>query len=711
MSTDRRTFLQRLLATAAGVGLSPGWLIRYGENYGGALAAMSRKRALLIGINTYPEPDSAFSLQGCLTDIELQRQLLLHRFGFAAADILTLADQEATVTRLNSTLHEISSQLHEEDSFLFHFSGLGLLQPDAAQGEGITPRSPALVLLQEAGLSCSNLPLRSLFQNLAALSTSQLTVLLDCGFNFVEPRVRGNLHLRSRPTVISQEASDQSNPSQSSQLPALPQGLLLAATSAQELAAEATWSGFVAGIFTYLLTQYLWEITPATKVLTAFNHVATQRELASLACQQPILQGEGLQSRQLASDLHTALEPGTRGWTGVIQEVKGNRASLWLGGVPPGVLCGLQNGTVLRAFPQDPGQRDVGKMVLRARNGLTAQATLVSEEKIPAVGTAVYERERALSLNMRLLVGMDDSLGRIEKVDITNALAALPWAEAVYPHDQRVDCLLGKLSTAGSSSGEGYGLFWPGREVIAGSWGPAGEAAKAAVQRLSPQLQHLLAAKLLRFTLNAGVTDLPVRATLYRSEPDQFQPRLPLLQIQSAVVSVPTATLEREQNGLVKLPAGEYVNLTLENQGTETVSAYVILQDGMGQLNVITPLSSGSSLGALQLSPGSRLEIPSTVGSNAQAYLYPDLLTCSPRGLTELLIVTSMTPFKQSLEQLHARKDSDHGNHRDLLYLERPLEWIQALLTELTQPSSDMSDLRYLQHQRVATLSLAYAVI
>ncbi|NJK62779.1 MAG: caspase family protein [Synechococcaceae cyanobacterium SM2_3_1] len=472
MSTDRRTFLQRLLATAAGVGLSPGWLIRYGENYGGALAAMSRKRALLIGINTYPEPNSAFSLQGCLTDIELQRQLLLHRFGFAATDILTLTDQEATVTRLNAALDEMVSQLDDEDPLLIHFSGLGLLQPDAAEGEGTSLRSPALVLLEEGGQACSHLPLGTLFQTLAALSTSQLTLILDCGFNFVEPRVRGNLHLRSCPTAISQVVSAQDNPSPTSQLPALPRGLLLTATSAEELAAEATWSGFVAGIVTYLLTQYLWETTPATKVLTAFNHVTTQRELASLACQQPILQGNDLQSRQLAPELHTALEPGTRGWTGVIQEVKGNRASLWLGGVPPGVLCGLQNGTVLRVFPQDPGQGDVGKMVLRARNGLTAQATLVSEEKIPAVGTGIYERERALSLNMRVLVGMDDSLGRIEKVDITNALAAMPWAEAVYPQDQRVDCLLGKLSTAGNASGEGYGLFWPGRELIAGSWGP-----------------------------------------------------------------------------------------------------------------------------------------------------------------------------------------------------------------------------------------------
>ncbi|NJK62778.1 MAG: hypothetical protein HC921_08925 [Synechococcaceae cyanobacterium SM2_3_1] len=212
-------------------------------------------------------------------------------------------------------------------------------------------------------------------------------------------------------------------------------------------------------------------------------------------------------------------------------------------------------------------------------------------------------------------------------------------------------------------------------------------------------------------TLNSGVTDLPVRATLYRSEPEQFQPRLPLLQVQSAVVTLPPSTLEREQNGLVKLPAGEYLNLTLENQGQETLSAYVILLDGMGQLNVFTPLSSSSSLLALQLSAGSRLEIPSTVANNAQAYLYPDLLTCSPRGLTELLIVISLTPFKQSLEQLHARKDSDHGNHRELLYLDRPLEWVQTLLSELTQPASDLSDLRYLQHQRVASLSLVYAVV
>jgi hypothetical protein len=671
---------------------------------------MSCKRALLIGINAYPEPDSAFSLQGCHTDIELQRQLLLHRFGFTSADILSLVDHEATVTRLNTALNEMLPQLHQEDMFLLHFSGLGLLQPDSAQGEDPAPLSPALVLFQEGDQSSGNLPLRSLFQNISGLSTSQLTVLLDCGFSFAEPRIRGNLHLRSRPVLPRENPSAQPYQSQTSKLPDLPQGLLLSATSSQKLAAEATWSGFVAGIFTYLLTQYLWEILPATRVLTTFNHVATQRELASLACQQPILQGKDLQSRQLISDWHGSPESGNRGWTGVIQEVKGNRVSVWLGGVPPGVLCGLQNGTVLRAFSQDSSQGDVGKMVMRGRNGLIAQALLVNEEKIPAVGTAVYERERALSLNMRLLVGMDDSLGRIEKVDITNALAAMPWAEAVYPHEQRVDCLLGKLSLSEGAAGEGYGLFWPGRELLAGSWGPSGEAAKAAVQRLSPRLQHLLASKLLRFTLNAGVTDLPVRATLYGSEPEQLQPRLPVLQIQSTVVSVPPSTLGQEQPGLVKLPAGQSLSLILENEGKQPLSIYVILLDGMGQLNIVTPLSLSPFPLPIQLNPGSHLEIPSTAGTNAQAYLYPDLLTCTPRGLTELLIVSSTTPFRQSLEDLHGRMDSDHGNHRDLLYLDRPLEWIQTLLTELTQPSADLSDLRYLQHQRVATLSLAYLV-
>lgn len=74
---SRRNFLQ-------GVGFSLASLYMWNHQattaYGKTLAeSNTRKLAFLVGINHYAHGDS---LHGCVTDVELQRQLLIHRFGF-----------------------------------------------------------------------------------------------------------------------------------------------------------------------------------------------------------------------------------------------------------------------------------------------------------------------------------------------------------------------------------------------------------------------------------------------------------------------------------------------------------------------------------------------------------------------------------------------------------------------------------------------------
>ncbi|NJP22544.1 MAG: caspase family protein [Hydrococcus sp. CRU_1_1] len=55
------------------------------ENYRRTLAqTTNRKLALLVGIDRYPQNRQ---LNGCVTDVELQRELLIARFGFKPQDI------------------------------------------------------------------------------------------------------------------------------------------------------------------------------------------------------------------------------------------------------------------------------------------------------------------------------------------------------------------------------------------------------------------------------------------------------------------------------------------------------------------------------------------------------------------------------------------------------------------------------------------------
>ncbi len=90
----RRHFLQFAGATLATLGLSQLNIQQQAERYGKVLAqGTPRKLALLVGINKYAADQQ---LQGCVNDLELQRHLLIHRFGFNPKDIHTLFDEKAT---------------------------------------------------------------------------------------------------------------------------------------------------------------------------------------------------------------------------------------------------------------------------------------------------------------------------------------------------------------------------------------------------------------------------------------------------------------------------------------------------------------------------------------------------------------------------------------------------------------------------------------
>ncbi|MDY7015142.1 MAG: caspase family protein, partial [Cyanobacteriota bacterium] len=86
-------------------------------------SANGRKLALLVGIDRYPYSKN---LSGCTTDVELQRELLVQRFGFAPSDVLVLTDQQATREEIETAFVEhLIEQAKANDAVVFHFSGYG----------------------------------------------------------------------------------------------------------------------------------------------------------------------------------------------------------------------------------------------------------------------------------------------------------------------------------------------------------------------------------------------------------------------------------------------------------------------------------------------------------------------------------------------------------------------------------------------------------
>src|SRR5262245_50618020 len=66
----------------------------------GPASSVLRRRALLVGCQDYPHLPASLRLRGPINDVNLVRQLLLKRFGFAEGEILVLADNAETPERL-----------------------------------------------------------------------------------------------------------------------------------------------------------------------------------------------------------------------------------------------------------------------------------------------------------------------------------------------------------------------------------------------------------------------------------------------------------------------------------------------------------------------------------------------------------------------------------------------------------------------------------
>lgn len=101
-----------------------------------AFAAVSRavaktarppdRRALLIGINSYPNPEDV--LEGCVNDVFLMSSVL-QESGFDAEDIRVVLDDRATAAGIMDRLHWLLDGVRGEDERLLFYSGHGAQIP------------------------------------------------------------------------------------------------------------------------------------------------------------------------------------------------------------------------------------------------------------------------------------------------------------------------------------------------------------------------------------------------------------------------------------------------------------------------------------------------------------------------------------------------------------------------------------------------------
>ncbi|MBE9078866.1 caspase family protein [Romeria aff. gracilis LEGE 07310] len=745
----------------AALGLSQwgGWPDRYQQ----ALAQPTRRKlALLVGINQYPDTvidmGRAAPLRGCVTDVRLQQELLIHRFGFQPADIVTLTDAQATRQAIcEAFVEHLCQQAQPGDVVIFHFSGYGSQVRLANQqklSRSLVPVDGRLPT--EAQPHLNDISEATLKQLLKLLNTQQVTTVLDAGFVDAEVSLVGSLRVRARPTMPTGEPAPALSLPPGVAVPDVPSrfpGILLRAAVPQATVIERQWDGFDAGAFTYVLSQYLWSAVPPVTVRWTVERASETLNRWGGGDQVPDISG----SRDRGPDLpiyQAEFVPASQA-DGVVTQVNGDgrEVKLWLGGLPAPVLkyYGPQSVMSLVTAATEGEPSVEVRLKLRSRSGLVGRAQLLEGASVtPSPGQRVYEAVRVLPRDIDLVVALDNQLERIERVDATSALAALSFVSSTSATELPADCLLGKLAppaestltasltpakpsaqssassrkstrTAQQSSPpaaegkQGYGLFSPTRSLIPGTLASQDEAIKSAVNRLTPKLQALLAIKMLRLTQNQSSSRLAVRVNLEMISPqEKLLLRRETTRSPQPLPKSRLASLMKGDETTVDIPVGSRVRYRLFNFGEVPLYYALITLDPQERLSAFCPPPSSrpienpdtglpDALSDAGIPPGESMLVPQ---------LNIDWGVEAPRGPVETYVICSTVPLQQSLKAL--LKTAASSSSQRISPLSNPLDVVQAILADIHQAAGDaasVTDAYALDVRTWATLSFTYQAV
>ena len=739
MRLDRRTFLQQAGlalftwgATETGISVltKTECLAASIQNYQKTLAQpTNRKLALLVGINRYPYHED---LAGSLMDVELQRELLIHRFGFNPQDIMILSDRQATRANIETAFTEhLTKQAQPDDVVVFHFSGYGsqIKMPLASDVETFDPTASAdafrvvnsFVPVDGLSSSKTNLFANSILQETLlvlaqSLSTSKCTFVLDTCFNTTFHSKHGSLKVRSIPTIAENASSQELNflaqlkdklalkgLKPSKRISSLP-GVVLSASSNNQVAVERQWDGLSAGLFTQALTQNLWHLTPSSKVQVALSRTAETVEQVMGRKQQPTLNNpdkSAIAYYLAISDLTNA--------AGIVSKVNKNNVEVKLLGLPANILtCYGVNSCLSLVFSQE---NNTPQLQIKSKEGLISKTQLLSSTTTePVLGQLVRESIRLLARDLSLNLALDDDLDRIERVDATSALASISAINSVVvSKEQNADCLLGKVASSPASESIipdadsekmslSYGLYTAGGNLI-GQTTRLEEAVKIAIDRLQPQFNNLLAAKWLELTNNEFSSRLKAHVTLTAGEEKQsvswqratfLAASQPISTTKKSILS--TANLNPDSNNNLPLIAkGTEIKLALSNIDDRQLYAVILATDSDSNISALyTPAKSPSAeqkphLENITIASGSESIIPS-MGN------YWKWKVSESVGINTLYVVMAIQPFKETLKAF-ASQQNFKLDQQQVLNVTNPMAVINALMQDLHNASSVKSEL------------------
>jgi len=701
----RRTFLQRFGFLVAAMGLSQAEWLSLGNHYHQALAQPSpRKFALLVGINEYSQNSP---LAGCVMDVELQRELLIHRFGFLDSHILTLTDAQASRESLENAFQEhLVKQAKPGDVVVFHFSGYGC----RIESEILLPRFNNALVTKSSKEEAEDYLLENTLQLLLrSLETERSTVIIDSSYYTPDVLFPSGWEIRAcKPTAqaIVADAERELQENLRYQLAAnnslgvnLPVTFITPTSDSKQAARELLFADCSAGLFTYALTQYLWETVPATTIQVSLAQAANSMyHLGSY--QQPGLLAGKTNSQEIGDNFLPSI---TVGAEGVIQNVEedGENVTLWLGGIPAHILPHYGVNSQFSLLGEEKGKN---KLVLRSRTGLKAKAQISDKDSsfVPQVGQLVQEKIRLIPKNINLILALGTKLERIERVDATSALSTENSVTSVIAKEQPADCVFGKIPILKTSEKESstsivsppsrYGLFSLAGDLIPNTGGKVGEVVKLAIKRLAPKMQIMQAAKLWRLTENANSSRLGLKVNLEIVNgivPRIVTQRQTLRTISN--ISPTRKTINADSGKLPIIPIGSRIQYRIKNSGDSPIHLMVLGLDTSMNAYALFPWANSDDNDSAENKP----LLQDTIIAPGKTSIVPlpkigfQWLIAGPAFFAETQLIFSTAPFTQTLKQQAAKHNG--STQQRIAPLLNPVEVTQALLQDLHNASTKAS--------------------
>jgi hypothetical protein len=684
MSTiNRRQVLQGVGGALGAIGLSQLGLERHALRYGRALAQDTRRKvALLVGINAYAARDR---LYGPVNDVELQRQLLIHRFGFHSNDIHVLTDAQATRANILGAYNEyLLNSVGPNDVVVMHYSGHGVR---------VNEERVMRALLDETDQDCIDLanclntalvPVDSdggggevkgilghtLLMMRAALPTENVTLVLDCCY--AGGGKRGNVIMRSQVTDLEvrtgtappiTQAEGEFQQTLLSRLGWSPQqlieqiesrqgrGFVAASARANQQSADYPFEGFTAGAFTCLLTQHLWhEAQPLSATIAA---VASSTTSLTKHSQIPEYDPQGVTRSTQAPIYH--VPPVAPAAEAVLLNAGANgTVNLWLGGVNPGSLEAFDQGAEFTQL--DAQGNPMATVRLVSRDGLratgevipAAQATSPSTTRGAAPATPLLqEQARGIPANITLRLGLDDTLTAAEQASAPDQVRELSFIEwvAVNPgqapkpphvllgrYTAEIDQRMVQSGVARRPPVGSVGLFSATQEpLMVESFGAPGESLTDALRlRLKPQLTSLLVGRMLALMINQTAWQINVSLTV---EHQGSRSGTTTRGGDDSALIVPRLTAQ----GIQTIPANDPLTITVTNHEAIPLYLGLLAINAAGEVAVLFP-SASDTANQDRLDPG--------VSKSVRLIARP------PLGIAQLLVIASPASLQSTLNAL-----------------------------------------------------------